>query len=190
MTLNTAVCDDEPDGIKTIDLLLENYHFETGIEFNIKHYQDPDLLIADYSHAGYYDIIFLDVELSFGKSYRNGIDIAKAIRSIPDPDVRIVFVSNYPVYMQMGFDVQASHYLDKQVSFRRFQSVMDTIISCMQNDTSMIRIKTDRDQWNLLKIQDIIYVKSYRGERDKVTYHCNNQEITETGKSLSVESDE
>ena len=65
MKLRTAICDDESKGIDTICKLLETYHFETGIEFEKHIYTDPQQLINDYRHSGFYDMLFLDVEMLF-----------------------------------------------------------------------------------------------------------------------------
>ena len=36
-------------------------------------------------------------------------DLAKKIRSLPDNELRIIFFSNYPQYMNLGYDVHALH---------------------------------------------------------------------------------
>lgn len=184
MQLRSAICDDEKDGIDLMCRYLDSYSMEKGVDFDKHIYDDPGKLLREYKASGLYDILFLDVEMPISGIMKNGIEVARKIRSIPDNDVRIVFISNYPAYMHMGYDVQASNYLSKNMSVNRFRSVMDGIIAGLLNDSSMMRIKTDRYQWNLIKIHDIMYIQAYPGERDKVTYWCLDHTITETGKSI------
>jgi DNA-binding LytR/AlgR family response regulator len=190
MKLKTALCDDEDIGIELLCQNLDYYHFETGIEFEKNIYKDPRALLNDYQKIGHFDIIFLDVEMPISGIMHNGLDIAKSIRSIPDNDVRIIFISNYPSYMQMGYDVQASYYLEKNVSREKFKRVLDSIIEKMQKDQSMIRIKTDRNQWDLVRISDIIYVRSFSNQRNKTLYCTNTRDYLEEGRSiLSISSE-
>ena len=190
MQLKTAICDDEIIGIEKIRNLLETYHFETGIEFQKDIFMDPEDLLQKYTSAGTYDILFLDVEMPINGTMKNGIDLAKFIRNIPDPDVRIIYVSNYPAYMQMSFDVQASNYLEKNVSYEHFNTVMDTIIHGLSVDSALIRIKTGPDQWNLLRINEIICIRSFFGKRDKIAFCTASHELIETGRNILSISEE
>ncbi len=186
MKFKTAICDDESIGIKTICSLLETYHFETGVEFEKHLYTDPLQLINDYKDSGGYDIIFLDVEMPVSDAISSGMDVARIIRSIPDNDVRIVFISNYPSYMQQGYDVQASYYLEKDVTTDKFIRVLNSIIVNLETDNSMFRIKTDRNQWDLIKTHEILYVKSFSWQRDMVKYITTSGEYTEAGRAITA----
>ena len=90
----------------------------------------------------------------------------------------------------MSFDVRASQYLGKDVSYEYFHSVMDNIIRDMTDDSALIRIKTGSDQWNLLRVQDIICVKSFFGKRDTVAYCTSDKQLTEFGRNILSISDE
>ena len=190
MHLKAAICDDEKSGIELICKHLESFAMETGNVFENTLYQNPEELLSDYTAAGKYDIIFLDVEMTVNDVMVSGIEVAKKIRMIPDPDVKIVFVSNYPAYMQMGFEVQASYYMEKEISFAKFNQVMEGIIASMQSDRSMFRIKTARDEWHLLNLKDILYARAVPKVRDRVVFHTMTQEFTEEGRSILSISEE
>ena len=160
MKLKVAICDDEPQAIEITRKNLETYHFETGIEFDIHSFVNPEDLLKEYPSPGSYDLLFLDME-------------------IPDNDVRIIFVSNYPEYMNMGYDVQASHYLSKDTTHSRFNQVMNDVISGFDRDFSVLRVKTGRDEWILIRIRDILYVKTILGKRDLIIFHLSNESIQE-----------
>ena len=183
-SFRTAICDDEQEGPSIIRHHIENYMMESGNEFSCSFFDKPDELMRIYRKPGSFDILFLDVEMSVHGETENGIDLARKIRALPDQDVRIIFLSNYPSYMQQGYDVQASHYLEKDVSDERFRSVMDTILYNLQKDGTMLRVYTDPGQWNLLKIKDILYLQSTPGVRNRLEVYMLTQKITVIGRSI------
>ncbi len=184
MKFKVAICDDEDIGIQTISRHLETFHFNTGIEFSLKIYNNPLKLSQDCNTPGLFDIIFLDVEMPIQGVMYNGLDIAKKIRELPDQDVRIIFISNYPSYMQMGYDVQASYYLEKDVSDEKFARVLNSVIEQLQKDNSMFRIRTGIGQWDLIRLSDILYIESFNKQRNKLVYHTSQTNYTETGRSI------
>lgn len=171
MLLRTAICDDEIIGIKTVERFINHYSMNTGIDFKISTFSNPDTLIQAYKNPGMYDLLFLDMEMPIDGTMKYGIEVARQIRALNDYNIKIIFMSNYPEYMHMGYDVQASHYLSKDVSFEKFDNVIDSIVSSMSCDNSVIRIKTGRDEWSLLRLQDILFIKSTPGKRDFVLYY-------------------
>ena len=89
-----------------------------------------------------FQLLFIDVEMP----ELSGLDVAKRIRKLPDRDVKIVFVSNYPEYMQNSFDFQAFQYLSKPLSYEKFNMVMNNIIEDFNlTHTVQFIIKTDLD---------------------------------------------
>ena len=185
MTFKTAICDDEKEGLDYIRNYLQTYHFETGTEFSITTYSSPEEFITDYNKAGIYDIVFLDVEMPGSIKGERGIELAKQIRALPDDDVIIIFVSNYPEYMVYGFDVRASHYLSKGIPFSRFKEIMDNILSHIESDKSILKVKSGRDQIHLLRINEILYVESCHRMHKHVIFKTRNGEQIEENKSLS-----
>ncbi len=189
MLFKTAICDDEQSGIDLVKKYLQTYYFETGIEFELTSYTSPEKLLNDYNQAGRFDMIFLDVEMPGSENVEYGIEIARKIRSIPDNNVIIIFVSNYPEYMNLGYDVHASHYLPKDVPFSRFKTVMDNIIGHVENDKAILIVKTGRDEKQFLRIEDILYIKSFFAEREHIAYCMLNGKCYEERQSILSASD-
>ena len=179
MTYKTAICDDDPESILAVKHMLESFHFETGIEFNITSYTDPDKFVSDYNSPNTYDIIFLDVEMQDKAVNKNGIEVARYIRSMIEDHAIIIFVSNYPEYMNLGYDVRAAHYLPKDISPERFKEVMNNILLQKRSDNSLLCVKTGRGEKQLLRINEIIYVKALPYERKKIVY------VTKHGEKYS-----
>lgn len=124
MILNVAICDDEENDIDIISDYLFKYQMIHDVDFNISRFQSGQNLLNTYSKHGVFQLLFIDVEMP----ELSGLDVAKRIRKLPDRDVKIVFVSNYPEYMQNSFDVQAFQYLSKPLSYEKFNMVMNNII--------------------------------------------------------------
>lgn len=184
MAIKTAICDDEKNGLEYVRKYLETYYFETGIEFITTFYESPEDLLNDYDEPHKYDLLFLDVEMPGTETVERGIEVAKQIRSIPDYDVRIIFVSNYPEYMNLGYDVQASHYLSKDTSFHRFKQVLDGTLFHIEADKDVLCVKTGRDEKVLLRICDILYVESFHRERNRVVYHMKDGQLVSEHRTI------
>ncbi len=107
MIFKVAICDDEANDIFLLKNHLQKIGADLDIDFEITTYNDSRLLLSDYVLPGTFHILFLDVEMP----EPNGIAAAQRIRSLPDRDVRIVFVSSYPQYMKDSFNVQTFQYL-------------------------------------------------------------------------------
>ena len=156
---------------------------ETDIEFDCDYFSSPVKLLKSYEEGTAYDLLFLDVEME----PLNGISVAKKIRSIPDKDVRIVFVTDHEEQMRYGFDVQATYYLLKSSLKSEFKKVMNLVISTLNNDQSLLTLRTDRYTSVLVKIKDIIFIESIPHKRDVVIYHTSKgQSIEEKSSILSV----
>lgn len=189
MRFKVAICDDEIKWIETIKERLRAYSLKTDISFDITEFVNPNELLKSYKRSGTYDILFLDMEMPINGELKRGFDLAKKIRSIPDEELRIIFFSNYPQYMHLGYDVHASHYLQKNVSVNKFLTVFDDVISGMKKNESMIRIKTEKDNWSLIRISDIIYVNKPYSIRDNIVYYTLSGQISERKTIKTAESE-
>ncbi|MBR6095221.1 MAG: response regulator transcription factor [Lachnospiraceae bacterium] len=189
MNLKVAICDDEKEWIETIKSLLKTYTIETDITFVISEFCDPDDLLKSYNGPGSYQLLFLDMEMPINGEMKKGIDFAKTLRAFPDNEIKIIFLSNYPQYMHLGYDVHASHYLEKGVSAKKFFSVLTDTISDMTREHTMIRIKTERDSWSLVRISDILYVFKPYAIRDKIIYHTLNGTLSEHKTMSQIETE-
>lgn len=125
MLYRIAICDDEVGQIKIISDYLARFSIKTDIEFKIERYTSSnELLKKYYNEKSPFDILFLDMEMPG----RNGIETAEEIRRLPDRNVLISFITSYPEYMQDSFDVQASQYLTKPVSYELFEEKLEKML--------------------------------------------------------------
>ena len=166
MTYTVAVCDDEQTQIDILKNNLIKYSVDTDIEFFIDEYICGELLIEKYkSLKSPYDIIFLDMEMPDIK----GLDVAAAIRELPDRNVSIAFVTSYPEYMQDSFDVQASQYIIKPVVYEQLAKKLDIILKCINASYTNIKVISEKNDERVLYLDDVICIETEKSSRLLVT---------------------
>ncbi|WP_206425683.1 LytTR family DNA-binding domain-containing protein [Ruminococcus sp. Marseille-P6503] len=162
--MKIAVCDDELSEIKRIKEYITRFSFETGIEFMIDRYSSGKNLIQVYNRKTVkYDILFLDVEMP----ELNGIKTAQKIREIPDRNVLIIFITSYPEYMQDSFDVQASQYLTKPLSYQLFKEKFQKIIGYINEIQTNIAVVSLKKGEILLYLDEIVCFETIKSVTTK-----------------------
>lgn len=166
MTYTVAVCDDDQTQIDILKNNLIRYSIDTDIDFFIDEYISGELLIEKYkSLKSPYDIIFLDMEMPDIK----GLDVAAAIRELPDRNVSIAFVTSYPEYMQDSFDVQASQYIIKPVVYEQLAKKLDIILKCINASYTNIKVISEKSGERLLYLDDVICIETEKSSKLIVT---------------------
>ncbi len=166
MTYTIAVCDDEQAQIDILKNNLIKYYIDTDIEFYIDEYISGELLIEKYkSVKSPYDIIFLDMEMPDIK----GLDVAAAIRELPDRNVSIAFVTSYPEYMQDSFDVQASQYIIKPVVYEQLAKKLDIILKCINASYTNIKVISEKNGERVLYLDYVICIETEKSSKLLVT---------------------
>lgn len=166
MAYTVAVCDDEQTQIDILKNNLIKYSIDTDIEFFIDEYISGELLIEKYkSVKSPYDIIFLDMEMPDIK----GLDVAAAIRELPDRNVSIAFVTSYPEYMQDSFDVQTSQYIIKPVVYEQLAKKLDIILKCINASYTNIKVISEKNGERVLYLDDVICIETEKSSKLLVT---------------------
>ena len=155
MNYKVAICDDENSIINTINEYLSLYSFQYDIDFSISTFDNPVNLLNAYSSPGAFHIVFLDVEMP----EISGITLAEHIRTLPDYNVFIIFVSSYPEYMKDSFNVQAFQYLTKPISKEIFFQEINRIIDYInKSNRTQIMINTGTTESEVIFTDNIIYI--------------------------------
>lgn len=124
--LKIAVCDDDLFFLSNVHDAVKKILELNRVEHSITTFQTARLLLS----AGFFDIVFLDVELDG----INGIETARMLRErerereMKRP-TRIVFLSSHKKYVFSAFDVSASHYLLKPLDVQKLEQVLMKIES-------------------------------------------------------------
>ncbi len=177
MCFGVAICDDDVKDIFTLHKYLEKFELEYDIDFKIFLFTSGEKLLLQYNSTEDFHIIFLDVEMP-GIS---GIETANTIRSKGDYKTNIIFISNYPEYMQDSFNVQPFYYLQKPLTYSVFCNLMQRIIKLYQN-TQTIKYIIQHDQTEeFVNIDDILYIEADKNQKSILHFVLKNREVYTKG---------
>ena len=166
MFLNIAICDDDPKVIEQLKSYVEDYEIAFDHDFRVDVFQDGTTLL-DSDHLSEYNILFLDIEMPI----LTGIDAARIIRNAIAPVAKIIFISNYPEYMQSSFSVHPYHYLRKPISGEIISSVLTSAIQDIEKATVFVPITLPDLSIKTININNIIYIESGDSRKRLVIIH-------------------
>lgn len=184
MKLNIAICDDEQTACSHIRNLLENYEIKYNFEFHIFEFTDASDFVASYQRAGMFDIIFLDVEMP----KMSGLSVAHAIRNLPDSDVKIIFTSNYPEYMQDSFNVSAFQYLQKPIKEEQLHEQFKRLLQEIDRLSPLSILVKHDDIEEPVATNQILYIETVKGRKELLRYICKNRILFGKGVLGDIES--
>lgn len=177
MILNVAICDDDIESVTTMSNYLKKFEMNYDIDFKISMYTNGTELLSDYKSAGVFHVLFLDVEMPT----MSGLEIAQAVRSLPDRNVKIVFFSNYPKYMQDSFNVRAFHYISKPLRYSNIEKIMKQLLSDLEaSHVTKLLIKGDYSE-ELIAVQDIIAVNTIDARKRRLSILLTDRSISISG---------
>ena len=184
MLYKIAICDDELSQIKIISDYLTRFSVKTDIEFHVERFScGNDLLKKYYNEKSPFDIIFLDMEMP----EQNGIETAEKIRSLPDRNVLIAFITSYPQYMQDSFDVQVSQYLTKPVSYELFEDKLDKMLLYIGELETNITVISQKSGEIVLHLDDIVCIESDKTANLVITTNKENIAVNGRLKDFELE---
>lgn len=132
------------------------------------------------------DLIFLDINMPD----ISGISFAKSINK----DIKIIFTTAYRDYAVEGFELQATDYLLKPISFERLlkavNNFFETHIITKKPNTgttptnTFTFIRSDRKMIKL-NFVDIVYIESCS---DYVKFHLKNKTVTSRDTITAIEA--
>ncbi len=159
-----AACDDDPAQIKLLQQYAERYSIQYDNLLEMDGYKSGESLLQTYE-KGQYELIFMDVEMD----KMDGIYVAERIRHIPDHDVIIMYVSNYPQYMQASFGVRAAQYLTKPLTYEIFEKKINEIFDYLKEEIERVFDFIYEGEHYLVKESEIISIESDGAKLDVYT---------------------
>ncbi len=153
--MKILICDDDKSIHGEINKLL-NSDSESSTFFNIESVYSAEQMIEKYNRNEFFDIIFLDIEMSS----MSGIEAAKIIRKMHS-DAIIIFISNHPHYVFEAFNVEALHFLTKPIAAFEFKNVLNRAVNKYKKANSTIALKWQGERY-IIKIDSIKYIEGYQ----------------------------
>lgn len=178
-SIKCLIADDEPLALDILESYIKKFEFlmlcsrcKDGVE------------VLNFLQKNTVDLIFLDIQMPL----ISGIDLLKNLKKLP----KVIFTTAYREFALEGYELNVSDYLVKPISFERFVSSINKVIT--QNESTFspslnllaniqepfIYIKSERKMVkiflkNILYIEGLKdYVKITTSERMFITYQTLN----------------
>ncbi len=166
-TYKIGICDDEPNFCEHLKKLLAAYQKESKNQLGVRVFHHGEDLLNSFPNGKCpYDIFLLDVDVPDGM---NGVQTAKKIRE-KNPDVIIIFITNYEKYALDAYQVDAIDYLVKPVRLEGVRRVMakaiiqvDYVLDYQKSANRYLPIIVDYDKVNV-EISKILYIEKRRNQ--------------------------
>lgn len=182
MKINIACCDDRKEQIIMFKELFANYEIQNDVDINVEYFLSGVFLLQSIEEGKKYDIVFLDMEMPT----LGGIEVAKMIREKCGRNVIIIFVTNFPDYMQQSFDVRAFHYIIKPVKYPIFERILKSAVDELLDEEEIIRVFETVNEEVIVLVKDIVYIEKEKGER-YLLLHTTKETIKIKGTINAIE---
>ena len=175
--IRIAVVEDLEDEARQLTKCIEQYGREKNELFAVERFSDGLAFIEGYEPR--YDIIFMDINMPL----MSGLSAAKRLR-IVDPGVCLIFVTQMAQYALNGYEVGASDYILKPVTYGSFALRFDkAVASAKSNQHHAILLKT-QSGLSRIDTDSICYVEV---DKHLVVYHTVNGDLESWESLKSVE---
>ena len=118
--MKIAICDDEPAQSALLEKFARSWGVRTGVAVVVETFQNGEGFLFAWSEDKSYDTLLLDIQMPG----LGGLELARIIRG-SDETLSIIFITGYPDYMALGYDLAALHYLLKPISAERLFACLD-----------------------------------------------------------------
>lgn len=175
--IKIAICDDEQDCRKNVEILVRKYEQTHPIDFAISIFSSGAQLLDAPTP---YDIYLLDILMPG----LNGMMIATELRQ-SDSLAAIIFLTSSPEFALEGYGVHALDYLIKPISEEKLFKSLDHALTHRKEEQQNELLIPCNGAFQSISPDSIEYVEA-RQER-LVFYLCNGKTIESIGTLLSLE---
>jgi Response regulator of the LytR/AlgR family len=148
------VCDDREFDRNQISEFILHYTGQTMLDIEVDEYADGEALLDAYRELRY-PIVFLDI---FMKGL-SGVDAAYKIRE-RNADCLLIFTTESPDYMAAGFDVGATHYLLKPLTYKRVEEALNRCRRIFSENERYFCVTADRRTVQI-RFRDVLYTEVF-----------------------------
>ena len=187
--MKAILVDDEPDGIRALQKMLEIHCPQVKIEASCSNAATAKQQIAEISP----DVIFLDIQMP-GKS---GLEL---LQELPDKNFEVIFVTAHNEYMLQALQYSAADYLLKPVDEERLVEAVQRVekkleagkredlteallhnLSKSGNPSEMRLCLPTLKGFIVLKLEEIIYCEA---ERSYTIFHLEGKRTVTVSRPL------
>lgn len=150
--LKVVLVEDSAEATDTVKAYLQRYSSEKGLEYKFVWYDSPVKFISRETLD--YDIILLDIQLPS----MNGMDLARKIRE-RDESVPIIFITNMAQFAIKGYEVAASDFIVKPVSYFDFAMKFERVVKKIQKTDDVKITVSSGGSTRYISARDVYYVE-------------------------------
>ncbi len=177
--LSIAIVEDEEIHAKTLSEFLLRFAENEDTSLTIHHYSSS--VEAAETFKGQYDILFLDIMMAG----MTGMQLAHEIRSV-DPNVMIIFVTSLAQFAVEGYEVEATDYILKPLSYPEFALKMRRAFGKLPAKKGATLRFVTQNAFLVVPIADIIYCET---SGHSVIYHAKNGDYKKHQPMKEAEKD-
>lgn len=149
---NISICDDNKHDIEKIKASLNSFSKKNHIEFTVREFSNPKMLLYEVEDGKIPDIFILDVEMP----ELNGFELADKIREHTETAI-IIFLTSHNELASKGYKAKALRYVIKFNLENDIHEALESAISEISHDDKTVILHRYNDYWKL-PYKDIIYV--------------------------------
>ncbi|WP_295747570.1 LytTR family DNA-binding domain-containing protein [uncultured Limosilactobacillus sp.] len=150
--MRIAIVEDDDKAANQLKKCIQHYATKHQLTIDILVFNDGVQITSAYPDN--LDIIYFDVQMPV----MDGMTAAKKIRQ-HDPQVLIVFLTNYVQYAIDGYEVQAADFLLKPVTEFSFSAHFDKLRARIGNHDRFVTVKHG-DEIDKIILSDLYYIES------------------------------
>ena len=167
MKIRIACCDDEKQQLELYKTMFTNIEMRQDIKLNVEYFLSGNFMLERFqSEKNPFDLVYLDMDMD----EKSGFDLAKEIRQNYHSDCLILFLTNYPKYMQNSFDVRAFQYMIKPVQFDEFERKFNAARKYLEkDDKNRVVLKIDEDNV-VFFTNEIYYIEKEKSSKQFLVY--------------------
>lgn len=167
MKIRIACCDDEKQQLELYKTMFTNIEMRQDIKLNVEYFLSGNFMLERFqSEKNPFDLVYLDMDMD----EKSGLDLAKEIRQNYHSDCLILFLTNYPKYMQNSFDARAFQYMIKPVQFDEFEKKFNAARKYLEkDDKNRVVLKIDEDNV-VFFTNEIYYIEKEKSSKQFLVY--------------------
>lgn len=173
--IKIAICDDDALCLQNIKEAVSKWAFQYNIQATVKVFDNGDRLL-EHCLQEHTDILLLDIMMPL----LNGMDAAHEIRDY-NQHVRIIFFTSSPEFAIDSYDVKASGYLLKPVSYKKLCAVLNDCVQSVKVKPDSITIRTVSGYQNIYLHQ----IECAEAQNKKVVFTLSDGSTREALGTLS-----
>lgn len=129
---------------------------------------------------GTYDLVFMDIYLQ----HEDGMQVIRELRQL-DQECPVVFFTRSTDHMLDAFEVNATHYLTKPLSYEKLAQALDRCLRLRDKRAAFILLRTEKALRRVL-LSEIVYIEVFKNTS---VVHLSGEELhtRTTLKELELE---